>query len=59
MAFANRLRQFEIFKLKIEQILEKKLNFVRKKFFGDILYFVHFMNIENLFHENAIEILFL
>ena len=59
MTFANRLRQFEIFKLKIEQILKKKINFVRKKFFGDFLYFVHFMNIENSFHENAIEILFL
>ena len=26
-----------------------------KKFFGDFLYFVNFMNIENFFHENTVE----
>ena len=50
-----KINQVGIFKLKINQMFVKIISYLfEKKFFGDFLYFVHFMNIENFFHENAI-----
>ena len=42
MTFANRLRQFDVFKLKIEQIVENNFIFVRQKIIWGFFMFCTF-----------------